>query len=58
MDKRINQEKLKKVEELVIQLLEYVRENTDWDMMSTIIIKDNFVEIMGAKFGIQLKIED
>lgn len=58
MNRNINQEKMKKVEELATQLLQYVRENTDWDMMSTIIIRDNFVEIMGAKFGIPLKIED
>lgn len=58
MNRNINQEKMKKVKELATQLLQYVRENTDWDMMSTIIIRDNFVEIMDAKFGIPLKIED
>jgi len=58
MDREINQEKMKKIEELAMQLLQYVKENTDWDMMSTIIIRDNFVEIMGTRFGIPLKIED
>lgn len=58
MNREINQEKMKKIEELAMQLLQYVKENTDWDMMSTIIIRDNFIEIMGARFGIPLKIED